>query len=124
MWLNILGVNPLGTISALAERSVSLITKKAGLSVDLETENSPLNTHSKPEMPKGNLYYQNNLKYTPSLLGWQFTEVLSGHIHMGLESKDHKLAESMGKSSSCSMQMVLTIELCKQKGENDRFLEN
>ncbi|KAJ5334174.1 uncharacterized protein N7506_007957 [Penicillium brevicompactum] len=111
-----LGVNPLATISALAERSVDLVAKKAGLWVDLETRNRRLETDSKPERPRESQHFQNNLKDNPNSLGWQFTEALSGHIHMGPRSKDYELSENMGKSSSCSMQMVLTIELCKQIG--------
>ena len=118
-----LGVNPLATISALAERSVDLVAKKVGLSVDLETRNRQLETDSKPERPRESQYFKDNLKDNPNSLGWQFTEALSGHIHVGPRSKDYELSENMGKSSSCSMQMVLTIELCKQIGEHDRPLE-
>lgn len=102
---------------------MDLVAKKAGLSVDLETRNRHLETDSKPERPRESQYFQYNWKDNPNSLGWQFTEALSGHIHMGPRSKDYELSENMGKCSSCSMQMVLTIELCKQIGENDRPFE-
>ena len=116
------GVNPLATISALSERSVSLITKKAGLLIDLETMNDPLDTNSKPKVSQNPQDRQSNVKRTLNSIGWQFTEALYGHICMGPDLKNFELSESIGKGSSCAMQMFLTIEICKQTGKVLRWI--
>ncbi|CAG7934649.1 unnamed protein product [Penicillium olsonii] len=111
-----LGVNPLATITALSERSVSLIAKKAGLSIDVETKNDPLDINSRPKVSGDNRHPSKGPKRPSSSIGWQFTEALSGHVYMGPDVKDHHLSANMGKRSSCSMQMLLTVEICKQIG--------
>ncbi|CAG8030940.1 unnamed protein product [Penicillium salamii] len=108
-----LGVNPLATISALSERSLDFIAKKAGLLIDLETKNDPLDIYSKPKWPKDSPRQQYSSKDLTTSIGWQFTEALFGHIHVGPGVKDYGLSEGMGKSSSCSIQMLLTVDLRK-----------
>ncbi|KOS39234.1 hypothetical protein ACN38_g9926 [Penicillium nordicum] len=72
-----LGVNPLATISALSERSVNLITERSGLSIDLETNNQPLNAYSKPSV-SWDSQGQQDTKKGPQSIGWQFTEIMHG----------------------------------------------
>ncbi|CAG8906406.1 unnamed protein product [Penicillium egyptiacum] len=109
-----LGVNPLATISALSERSVSLTTERAGLSIDLETKNQPLNAYSKPSISLDCQDHQNSTKETPQSIGWQFTETMYGHISMGSLTGSFALSERIGKGSSCAIRMFLTIEICRR----------
>ncbi|OQD87806.1 hypothetical protein PENANT_c005G03118 [Penicillium antarcticum] len=76
-----LGVNPLATISALSERSISLIAEKSGLIID-QTENGPLDASSNPQMTRNGEVYQELMNENPQSIGWQFTETLSGHINI------------------------------------------
>ncbi|CAI7661418.1 unnamed protein product [Penicillium discolor] len=109
-----LGVNPLATISALSERSVNLITERSGLSIDLETNNQPLNAYSKPSV-SWDSQGQQDTKKGPQSIGWQFTEIMHGYISMGSEIGDFALSERVGKGSSCAMRIFLTIELCRRR---------
>ncbi|KAJ6162957.1 hypothetical protein N7497_002936 [Penicillium chrysogenum] len=109
-----LGVNPLATISALSERSVSLIAERSGLSIDLETENQPLNAYSKPSVSWDCQPHQNSTKEAPQSIGWQFTEIMHGHIRIGSETGSFAVSERVGKGASCSMRMFLTVEICRR----------
>lgn len=117
------GVNPLATISALSERSVNLITERSGLSIDLETNNQPLNAYSKPSV-SWDSQGQQDTKKGPQSIGWQFTEIMHGYISMGSEIGDFALSERAGKGSSCAMRMFLTIELCRRRGKKSRDLSS
>lgn len=117
-------MNPLATISALSERSVSLITKKAGLSIDLKTLNDPLDTSSKPRVSRDRENCRSNIERPSNSIGWQFTEALYGYICIGPDFESFEFSESIGKGSSCAIQMFLTIEICKQTGKgSDDSLE-
>lgn len=107
------GVNPLATISALSERSVSLIAERSGLSIDLETENRSLNAHSKPSVSWDCQNHQKSTKKAPQSIGWQFTEIMHGHIRMGPEIGSFTVSERIGKGASCSMRMFLTVKICR-----------
>ncbi|GIK07468.1 hypothetical protein Aspvir_003134 [Aspergillus viridinutans] len=111
-----LGVNPLATISALAERSLSLITENSGLSIDLETKNGSLDACSKPKVSRSDhqLNNVNGSNETSQPIGWQFTELLRGHISVEPNIKSFALSETAGKGSSCALQMFLTVEICKR----------
>lgn len=113
-----LGVNPLATISALSERSVSSLAERSGLSIDLKTKNGDLDVYSNPRVSVNYQNDQGSTKRKSSSIGWQFTETLYGHIYMGPRKKDPGRSDKVGKGSSCPMQMFLTIEICKpQKSE-------
>ncbi|KAJ5779576.1 CAZyme family AA3 [Penicillium paradoxum] len=112
-----LGVNPLATIAALSERSISLITEKSGLSIDLRTKNQPLDTDSKPMIPRDDPDHQDDTKTASNSIGWQFTETMHGHICKGPDVGDFELSEAMGKGSSCQLRAFLTIEICRRKGK-------
>jgi hypothetical protein len=114
------GVNPLATISALSERSVSLIAERSGLSIDLETENQPLNAYSKPSVSWDCQPHQNSTKEAPQSIGWQFTEIMHGHIRIGSEIGSFAVSERVGKGASCSMRMFLTVEICRRGGKKPR----
>ena len=111
------GVNPLATISALSERSVSLIAERSGFSIDLETENQPLNAHSKPSVSLDCQNHQSSTEKAPQSIGWQFTETMHGHIRMGSGIGSFAVSERVGKGVSCSMRMFLTVEICRRGGK-------
>lgn len=113
-----LGVNPLATITALSERSVELLAKDRGLSIDLETKNGVLHTYSKPRVSRNpqNHSETTNIKSNP--IGWQFTESLYGILRIKSRKKGSGRSDEAGKGSSCAMRMFLTIDLCEpQKGK-------
>ncbi|OQE08838.1 hypothetical protein PENVUL_c008G01117 [Penicillium vulpinum] len=112
-----LGVNPLATISALAERSVNLLTERSGLSINLATKNQPLNAYSKPSVSWDSYDHQDSIKKALPSIGWQFTETMHGHINMGPEIGSFALSERVGKGSSCAMRMFLTIEICREDSQ-------
>lgn len=78
-YTDIIGVNPLATISALSERSISLIAKRSGFTID-QTENGPLDTSSEPQMSRNGQGPQESIEEKPQSIGCQFTETLSGYI--------------------------------------------
>jgi len=112
-----LGVNPLATITALSERSVSSLAKSSGLSIDLKTKNGILDAHSSPRVSRNSQNHE-DVKRDSNSIGWQFTENLYGHICMEPRKKNRGRSHGVGKGSSCAMQMFLTVEICQpRKGE-------
>lgn len=89
------------------------------MSIDLETNNQPLNAYSKPSV-SWDSQGQQDTKKGPQSIGWQFTEIMHGYISMGSEIGDFALSERVGKGSSCAMRIFLTIELCRRRGKKLR----
>jgi hypothetical protein len=113
------GVNPLATISALSERSLSLITKRVGLTIDLDSKNGILDANSKPRVTRARQSPQSRIKQTCQSTGWQFTENLFGYFSDRFGDRDFSISESLGKSSSCAMRVLATIQLWREeKGKN------
>jgi hypothetical protein len=117
-----LGVNPLATITALSERSVSYLAKRSGLSIDLETKNGVLDSYSNPRISRNHGDHEDNIKRESNSIGWRFTETLCGQVFMGARKKDLGRFDKVGKGPSCAMRMFLTIELCQAQGENYGWL--
>ncbi|KAJ5762401.1 uncharacterized protein N7511_005783 [Penicillium nucicola] len=117
-----LGVNPLATISALSERSVSLLAKKSGLTID-QTENGALDAASNPQRVHKDQNQQEIIEKKAQSIGWQFTETLSGHISMKSGFKNHAFSERIGRGSSCAMRMFITIDIChiSSPGSSSRY---
>ena len=113
-----LGVNPLATITALSERSVQLLVKKTGLSIDFATKNGVLDTYSKPRVSRNPQIPNETMNIETNPIGWQFTETLYGHIYMRAKDKVLGRSGKVEKGSSCAMRILLTIDICQpQKGE-------
>lgn len=106
---NYAGVNPLATITAVAERSLALLIAKNSLISDLETENEAIHPWSAPKTPKTH----EEIGAARSI-GWQFTEVLDGFVSVSPGIDDFAVSESRGKASSCAVKLYLTVELCQQ----------
>jgi hypothetical protein len=87
------------------------------LSIDLKTENQPLNAYSKPSVSWDYQEHQDRTKKASQSIGWQFTETMHGHISMGSDIESFALSEKVGKGSSCAMRMFLTIEICQREGK-------
>jgi cholesterol oxidase len=85
-----LGVNPLLTISALAERSCVLMAKDRGWKFDYEFHAPP------PPAP-------------PAKVGVRFTEKMAGYFSTK-EKTDYQAAAKLGKEEDSSFEFVLTIE--------------
>ncbi|KAF3387489.1 hypothetical protein F1880_001180 [Penicillium rolfsii] len=110
-----LGVNPLATISALSERSLSLITEKAGLTIDLERRNGILEPNSKPEVSRSRSDPHHSIRQNFKSTGWQFTENLFGYFSDKSGDRDFSISESLGKGSSCAMRILATIQLWREE---------
>jgi cholesterol oxidase len=93
-----LGVNPLLTISALAERCCALLTQDRGWAIDYTLPSVP----PKPAPPRA--------------LGIQFSETMKGHISTGISvgistqiTDDYQAAADRGKADGSSFTFTLTI---------------
>lgn len=85
-----LGVNPLLTISALAERTCRMLAEERGWEIKYELPSAPA---SSPE---------------PEKVGIQFTETMRGYFSTLVEH-DYKEAADLGKESGSSLDFTLTI---------------
>jgi cholesterol oxidase len=84
-----LGVNPLLTISALAERCCALIAQDRGWEIDYEF-------HAPPTPP------------APARLGVQFTERMHGYFSTK-QKDDYQSAAQLGQQENSTLEFVLTI---------------
>lgn len=116
------GINPLATISALSERSLSLITKRSGLTIDFEDKNDILSADSQPKVSRNRHDPQSSIRQTCKSTGWQFTENLFGYFSDKPGDRDFLVSESLGRGSSCAMRVLATIELWRQ--EKGNILQN
>lgn len=85
-----LGVNPLLTISALAERSAGLLARDRGWTIDYSLPSAP----SQPSPPRA--------------LGIRFTETMSGYISTEV-TDDYGAAAARGEAADSPFSFTLTI---------------
>ncbi|KAL4947802.1 hypothetical protein BDW69DRAFT_177696 [Aspergillus filifer] len=109
-----LGVNPLATITALAERTVDLVAQEKGLAIDLTTDNGEIDRDSKPIITYCDSKIEDDKNYVPT--GWRFTESLNGHVSTAKRTSDPVVAEMEGKDSGSKIQMLLTVEIHRRVG--------
>lgn len=86
-----LGVNPLLTISAMAERTMALVAKDRGWTIDYTLPSAP----SKVQAP---------LK-----VGMQFTETMAGFFAVG-ETADYAQGAAKGQAAGSPMQFTVTVK--------------
>lgn len=86
-----LGVNPLLTISALAERTCALLTTDRGWTIDYSLPSRPVPGSTRA-----------------ALLGLQFTETMRGHLSKAV-AHDFLAAEKDGQATGSRMEFTLTI---------------
>lgn len=85
-----LGVNPLLTISALAERCCALIAKDRGWQVEYRLPSSPAQAAA------------------PEKLGIQFTETMKGYFSTKVKD-DYRRGEQQGRADGSPLEFTLTI---------------
>lgn len=128
-----LGVNPFATITALAERSVEGIARKKGIEIDYETTNGmhqpdvsnsrleahittgTLNLFGQPAHP---LPRDERLKRATKIVedaqaamrdGIAFTEIMEGHIYIGDDIHDFKVAERVARGACNTARFFLSV---------------
>ncbi|KAL4798780.1 hypothetical protein BDV19DRAFT_385863 [Aspergillus venezuelensis] len=109
-----LGVNPLATITALAERTVGLVAQQNSFLIDLATENGEIDRDSKPMITYCDSKVEDDDNYVPT--GWQFTESLYGHVGTTKRTSDPVVAEIDGKNALSKMHMLLTVDIRRRAG--------
>ncbi|KIK66211.1 hypothetical protein GYMLUDRAFT_38025 [Collybiopsis luxurians FD-317 M1] len=108
-----LGVNPLATITALAERSVHLIAQQKGWKIDLATKNGKLDLFGTPARSfplTPDMEGIVNTTNSPTDGGMRFTEIMDGHIYIGNDIEDFVVAENAAKGASSSARFYLTVD--------------
>jgi cholesterol oxidase len=85
-----LGVNPLLTISAIAERTCALLAADRGWTIDYRLPSAPAGPAPEPR------------------LGLRFTETMRGHWSPG-DGADYEAAERQGRAQGCELSFTLTI---------------
>ncbi len=88
-----LGVNPLLTISAVAERNMELLASERGWSIDYDSA-PPLPTPAPGPQP----------------LGMRFTETMKGYFSTEVVSEDYQAAYDQGETVDSTMAFTLTVE--------------
>lgn len=101
-----LGVNPLLTISALAERCAALAIRQNDWPISYDL----------PSRPRANI--------KPSTVGVRFTETMKGHFSKG--TLDYKSADEAGKAAGNTFRFVLTIQAddLEKLLTDERYLSN
>ncbi|KKK14322.1 hypothetical protein ARAM_000785 [Aspergillus rambellii] len=117
-----LGINPLATITALAERSLSLIAERDHLLPDLNTGNGNLHFASSPRVSLKSLERPLATGRHDSYIsvGWQFTEVLEGYFTDKTKEVGLTMSEIKAQGVSSEMRMVLTVEVYRGQGPRYR----
>lgn len=106
----VLGVNPLATITALAERSCELFTREKQWSVD-ETENGTLDLFGEPRVchaHSSDLSHYDGSKADSA--GIRFTEIMEGFIHIGGNITDFDVAHNVAKGASSLASLYITVD--------------
>ncbi|KAL4744451.1 hypothetical protein BDW72DRAFT_209007 [Aspergillus terricola var. indicus] len=110
-----LGINPLATITALAERSVALVAEAKGMNIDMETKNGDIDTNTRRRVSRSkSSHTETNRDYVST--GWHFTESLDGHVAVPSSCASYAVAENEGKGCSSKMRVLLTVEVHRRVG--------
>jgi hypothetical protein len=129
-----LGVNPLATITALAERSVEAVAQKYGVVIDYETKNGNCFDSNHDEQKANSLcigtldLFGPPSKYLPvadetygraltlikaaqaaSKEGIEFAEIMSGYMYLGSDIEDYVIAANAAKGSCSSARLFLSV---------------
>ncbi len=94
-----LGVNPLLTISAIAERCAALIVQDYGWNINYNLPSKIFKSESKN---------QNQIADSLQRPGIKFTETMRGYFSTQ-EKEDYKVAAAKGKENNSSLEFTLTI---------------
>lgn len=109
-----LGINPLATITALAERSCDFLIRKYGWTVN-ETPNGRLDLLGKPAR---SITLRSNITEKECLLnrredsyGLHFTELMEGFIYIGIGIEDFIMAERVAKGSGSLARLHISVDI-------------
>lgn len=133
-----LGVNPLATITAIAERTVELVAMKHGITIDYETKNGTmklirfrvcaescsirltllglLDVYGTPAYPQPRDESLQRLSDTivraeaAGTSGVGFSEVMTGFIHAGPDLGDYDIATDVGRSRGEAARFFLSVK--------------
>lgn len=115
-----LGVNPFATITALAERSLDCLSKKNGFTIDLETENGKLDLLN--GTPRVSWPLTEDMEEAQQAIldaagesGVRFAEVMDGHLYVGDEIEDFKVAESYAQGVGSTARFFLSVDTYSTK---------
>ncbi len=86
-----LGVNPLLTITAVAERSIALLAREKGWAFD---DLLPSRPRRAPEL---------------SAVGVKFTESMHGHVSTSVTTDDYQKGAELGQAEGSSLRFILTL---------------
>lgn len=86
-----LGVNPLLTISAIAERCCALIAQDRGWTINYDLS-------TVPSLPK-----------TPAKVGIQFTETMRGYFSPTVQDNDYQRGAQQGKQENSPLDFTITV---------------
>jgi len=110
-----LGVNPFATITALAERSLDLLTKERGLVIDLETKNGKLDVLN--GQPRVSWPLTEDMQLTQKAIrdaagesGVRFAEVMDGHMYVGDDIDSFEIAESVAIGNGSTARFFLSVD--------------
>lgn len=108
-----LGINPLATITALAERSVELVAGKRGIKIDYDTRNGLLDLWGNPQYP---IMDDQPSAWEPKGMsnqkkGIEFTEVMKGFIHLGNDIDDFEVAAFKAESDCALARLFLSVRI-------------
>ncbi|CAG8539541.1 4875_t:CDS:10 [Dentiscutata erythropus] len=104
-----LGVNPLLTISCLAERIVNLAAKDRGWKINYDLVKQPIDWNNPvKKWPSFNVKAEASLKeHTQSRV--TFNEFMKGYFSTEVLSTDYRAAEMQAKSSASTMQFTISV---------------
>ncbi|KAF7342089.1 FAD/NAD(P)-binding domain-containing protein [Mycena venus] len=119
-----LGVNPFASITALAERSVDIISQRSGALADM-SPNGKLNLFGKPA--KSFALSQDMVAASEAIRsdgsgagGIRFTEIMDGWIAIGDDIDDFVVAENVAKGASSSARFYLSVDAYSVKNLIER----
>ncbi|KAF2019480.1 FAD/NAD(P)-binding domain-containing protein [Aaosphaeria arxii CBS 175.79] len=116
-----LGVNPLATITALAERSIDLLIEKNGWTVD-NAPNGRLDLFGLPSKPMGQTSEKGPISKIVTNPGTvQFHETMEGHVHIGDDIQDFSTAEQVARHASSSARLALHVILQQSEDTNAQY---
>lgn len=99
-----LSINPLATITAMAERNLHLLSNEYGFRIDYETKNGDINRDSEPKKSLSSEPVDSSWRSTD----WQFTELLEGSVEF---SHGNTATLSRQKRRKADMKACLTMHI-------------
>ena len=124
-----LGVNPFATITALAERSLDCLSKKNGFTINLEERNGKLDLlNGKPRvswpLTEDMEEAQQAILNAAGESGVRFAEVMDGHLYVGDEIEDFKVAERHAQGVGSTARFFLSVDTYSTKNRESSLISS